>query len=434
MRSKHNAKLRWIIPCLIVMALSLILAACVLPGTPAPSGDPVEQAMQTLQAQATQEYYQTVVAQLTATAPVVANTPTLNPTNINQIPTEPTQPVQNTEVPTVIVTQIPATPTQPVPTAVPATPTAILPTATPVPANPTAIPPTATPVPCYQVKFIDDITVPDGAKIVAGNSFTKTWRIRNSGSCTWDTRFDIAFVDGTQMTSSKVWDLTKEVKPGETVDISIDMTAPSTVGSYQGNFQMVNPNGVRFGTGPDSKGSFWVKIQVVDGKGLAYSFAKNACDARWSTSKTNPLSCPGKETDVDKGYVLSKDKPYREDGGQENEIGLVTRPNDANDGYIQGIYPEFLVKDGDQFRAAIQCEANSPKCSLKFELYYRIGDGKFIELGEWKEVFDNKWNTIQIDLSAFAGQKLQFSLVVWNEGTSQDNRGLWLNPMIYRTK
>lgn len=417
MKSKTINKPRWIFPGLAMLALTLILAACVMPGTPAPAGDPVEQAMQTLQAQATQEYYQTVVAQLTATAPVVANTPTPNPTNINQIPTEP---VQNTTVPTVAVTQIPATPTQSVPTAIPATPT--------------AIPPTATPIPCYQVKFVEDLTIPDGTKIVAGNTFTKTWRIRNSGSCTWDTRFDIGFVDGTQMTSGKAWDLPKDVKSGETVDISIEMTAPSTVGSYQGNFQMINPNGVRFGTGPESKGSFWVKIEVIDGKGMVYSFASNACDAKWSTSTTNPLSCPGKETDIDKGYVVTKDKPKREDGGQENEIGLVTRPNDANDGYIQGIYPAFLVKDGDQFRATIQCEANSPKCSLKYELYYRIGDGKFTELGEWHEIYDQKWNPIQVDLSSFAGQKLQFSLVVWNEGTSQDNRGLWLNPMIFRTK
>ena len=417
MKSKTTSKPRWIFPGLVVLALTVILAACIMPGTPAPAGDPVEQAMQTLQAQATQEYYQTVVAQLTATAPVVANTPAPNPTNINQLPTEP---VQNTEVPTVVVTQIPATSTQPAPTAIPATPT--------------AIPPTATPIPCYQVKFVEDLTIPDGTKIVAGNTFTKTWRIRNSGSCTWDSRFDVTFVDGTQMTPGKVWDLTKEVKSGETVDISIDMTAPSTVGSYQANFQMLNPNGVRFGTGPDSKGSFWVKIQVVDGKGMVYNFANNACNAKWSTSKTNPLACPGKETDIDKGYVLTKDKPKREDGGQENEIGLVTRPNDASDGYIQGIYPAFLVKDGDQFRATIQCEANSPKCSLKFELYYRIGSGNFVELGEWHEIYDQLWNPVQIDLSSLAGQQVQFSLVVWNEGTSQDNRGLWLNPMIFRTK
>ncbi len=410
MKSKTTDKSRWIFPGLIVLTLSLILAACIMPGTPAPAGDPVEQAMQTLQAQATQEYYQTVVAQLSATAPVIEATPTLNPTNINQIPVE-----TETAVPTVVVTPVPAT-------------------STPIPPTATPIPPTPTPIPCYQVKFVQDITIPDGTKIIAGTTFTKTWRIRNSGSCTWDTRFDIAFVSGTQMTSGTIWDLTKEVRPGETVDISINMTAPATVGTYQANFQMVNPNGVRFGTGADSKGSFWVKIQVTDGKGMVYNFANKACDARWSTSETNPLACPGKETDIDKGYVLTKDKPKREDGGTENEIGLITRPNDASDGYIQGIYPAFLVKDGDQFRATIQCEANSPKCSLKFELYYRVGNGSFVELGEWYETYDQLWNPLEIDLSFLAGQNVQFSLVVWNDDTSEDNRGLWLNPMIYRTK
>jgi len=418
MKNKISRKPRWMFSGLMILVLSIVLAACGKPDSATPTVDPVEQAMQTLQAEATQQYFQTVVAQLSATPPVIENTPTPNPTNINQVPMEPTPTTQPTQAPT--ATRVPPTATQPAPTAIPPTPT--------------RIPPTATPIPCYQVKFIEDITIPDGTKIVAGNSFTKTWRLRNSGSCTWDTRFDIAFVDGTQMTSTKIWDLTKEVKPGETVDISIDMTAPSTVGNYQANFQMVNPNGVRFGTGADSKGSFWVKIQVIDGRGMVYSFASKACDAKWSTSKTNPLGCPGKESDIDKGYVLSKDKPYREDGGQENEIGLVTRPNDANDGYIQGIYPAFLIKDGDQFRATIQCEANSPKCSLKFELYYRVGSGNFTELGEWHEVYDQMWNPVQIDLSSLAGKQVQFSLVVWNEGTSVDNRGLWLNPMIFRTK
>ena len=165
MKNRMTDKSSWIFPSLTVLASLAILAACVMPGTVSPTGDPVEQAMQTLQAQATQEYYQTVVAQLTATAPVVENTPTINPTNINQIPTD---------VPTVAVTQVPATqppvviPTQSQPTAVPATPT--------------KVPPTPTPLPCYQVQFVNDITIPDGTKIVAGNNFTKTWRLRTSGS------------------------------------------------------------------------------------------------------------------------------------------------------------------------------------------------------------------------------------------------------------
>ena len=88
MKNRMTDKSSWIFPSLTVLASLAILAACVMPGTVSPTGDPVEQAMQTLQAQATQEYYQTVVAQLTVTAPVVENTPTINPTNINQIPTD----------------------------------------------------------------------------------------------------------------------------------------------------------------------------------------------------------------------------------------------------------------------------------------------------------------------------------------------------------
>lgn len=401
---------KWSIAILSGLVLSIILAACNVPiGPIAPTADPVEQAMQTIEAQATQEYFLTAISALTATVPA-----TLPATDQPVVPT-------NTLVPPTQVVQV---------TPIVSTSTAVPPTA--IPATPTKVPPTPTPVPCYQVSFVSDLSIPDGTKIVAGTNFTKSWRLKNSGSCTWDTRYDIAYVDGTQMTSAKIWDLDKTVKPGETIDISLAMTAPVVQGNYTANFMMVNPNGVRFGTGADSKGPFWVKIQSIDGKGAVYSFAQSACDARWSTSEKNPLACPGKETSIDDGYVLTKTSPLREDGGKENEIGLVTRPNDASDGYIQGIYPAFAIKNGDRFRAAVQCEANSPKCDIKFELYYRIGNGSFIELGEWKEKFEGNWTKVDIDLSSLAGQNVQFSLVVWNESTSVDNRGLWLNPMIYR--
>ena len=131
---------------------------------------------------------------------------------------------------------------------------------------------------------------------------------------------------------------------------------------------------------------------------------------------------------------MVKKEPIREDGGKENEHGLVTRPDDSNEGYIQGIYPAFQVRDGDKFRATIQCEGGANGCKLKFEVYVREPGGKFVEIGEWYEAFDKKWQQVEVDLSAYAGKKLEFSLVVWNDGSSVNNRGLWLNPVIYRTK
>ncbi len=401
----------------VALAAMLAISACVMPSSPTdPDIDPVEQAMQTLQAQATQDYYATLVSQLTPqpTEVLPSITPEVNPTNINQIP------VVTNEAPT----EVPTSTSTAVPTVVV---TAIPPTATP-------IPPTPTPRPCYQVKFVSDVTVPDWTKITAGSAFTKTWRLQNSGTCNWDLGFDIIFAGGNQLGADKVYDLPKAVAPGETIDISIPMVAPQMMGNYTSEWMLMNNYGLIFGTGSDSKGPFWAKIQSVDGKGVVYSFAEKACDARWSTSQESKLSCPGKETSVDDGYVLTKQKPVREGGGIENEIGLITRPDDSEDGYIQGIYPAFLIKDGDLFKAAIQCEGGSTGCKIKFELYYRVEGGKFVELGEWKEKYDDKWTKVEVDLSSLAGKKVEFSLVVWNDGSSVDNRGLWLNPIIYRTK
>ncbi len=403
---KANKNKFFSLAALFVVAL-LVLSACV---PPTPTGDPIEQAMQTLQAQATQDYYATSIAQLSTLQATQSGTIAPNPTNINQPPTA--------AVPTNTVT-VPAN------TAVP--PTAVPPTATP-------IPPTPTPRPCLQITYVSDLSIPDGTKLNAGSAFTKAWRLQNSGSCKWDTGFDIIFVKGNQLGANAVYDLPYEVAPGQTVDISINMVAPSVNGKYSSDWMLKSSNGVTFGTGSDSKGSFWVRMESINGQGGVYNFAESVCSAKWTNSLKKSLTCPGNEKDVKNGYALSKSNPVREDGGSENEIGLITRPNEAADGYIQGIYPAFTVKDGDKFRATLQCEGGSTGCDIKFELYYTIEGQKATGLGQWHEVYDNNWTFVEVDLSALAGKQAVFTLVVWNQGSSQNNRGLWLYPIIYRTK
>lgn len=396
---------------LFVVAL-LVISACV---PPTPTGDPIEQAMQTLQAQATQDYYATSIAQLATIQATQSSTIAPNPTNMNQIP--------GTAVPTVVVTV-------PVYTLVP--PTAVPPTA--VPPTSTPIPPTPTPKPCLQITYVGDLSIPDGTKLNAGSAFTKAWRLQNSGSCKWDTGFDIVFVKGNQLGANNVYDLPYEVSPGQTIDISINMVAPSVNGKYSSDWMLKSSNGVTFGTGSDSKGPFWVRMESINGQGVVYNFAESVCSATWTNSLRKTLKCPGDGNDVKNGYALSSGSPKREDGATENEIGLITRPNQESDGYIQGIYPAFTVKDGDKFRATVQCEGGSTGCDIKFELYYTIEGQKATGLGQWLEVYDNNWKFVEVDLSALAGKQVVFTLVVWNQGSATNNRGLWLFPIIYRTK
>jgi hypothetical protein len=133
-----------------------------------------------------------------------------------------------------------------------------IPTFTPM-ATATFVP---TPIPCYSMTFIKDITVKDGTTFVEGVAFTKTWRLQNTGTCTWTTSFNLHFFSGEQMGAAANTALPKKVVPGGLVDVSVDMTSPSTAGTFTGNFKIKAADGTIFGAGPSSVPIF-VKIVVT---------------------------------------------------------------------------------------------------------------------------------------------------------------------------
>jgi len=108
--------------------------------------------------------------------------------------------------------------------------------------------------------FVEDVTVPDNTRIEAGEEFTKTWKLQNTGSCTW-TDYTIAFVSGDQMDAPDTVAV-PETEVSSTVEVSIDLVAPAEDGAYTGNFELRNAEGevVPLGTEP----TFWVKIVVGD--------------------------------------------------------------------------------------------------------------------------------------------------------------------------
>ncbi len=108
-----------------------------------------------------------------------------------------------------------------------------------------------------------DVTVPDGEHFKPGESFTKTWRLQNVGGCTWTSEYAIVWFSGDLLEANQKQFLRTEVLPGQTVDISVDMTAPETPGVYQGNWKLLNAEGNLFGIGPSGVSPFWVRIEVV---------------------------------------------------------------------------------------------------------------------------------------------------------------------------
>jgi hypothetical protein len=105
-------------------------------------------------------------------------------------------------------------------------------------------------------KFVLDVNVPDGTHLAPGAAFTKTWRLRNSGTCTWDTSYRLTFIAGEPMNGPQSMTLSETVLPGAEVDISIALIAPQADGTYQGQWQLVAPDGTPFGAKP------YVEIEV----------------------------------------------------------------------------------------------------------------------------------------------------------------------------
>jgi hypothetical protein len=95
-------------------------------------------------------------------------------------------------------------------------------------------------------RFEKDVTIPDNTVIQAGAAFAKTWRMRNTGTTTWQTGYKLKFFQDEKMSS--VDDIASPgVEPGDSVDISVPMTAPLTPGSHRSTWKMCNSQGDFFG-------------------------------------------------------------------------------------------------------------------------------------------------------------------------------------------
>jgi hypothetical protein len=105
--------------------------------------------------------------------------------------------------------------------------------------------------------YVTDVTIPDNTALGSGDGFVKTWRIRNSGTCDWGSGFKLVFVNGDHMGGSGSVAVSATAAGG-TTDVSVNLSAPSSPGTYRGNWRMQADTGIFFGS------TFYVQIVVPD--------------------------------------------------------------------------------------------------------------------------------------------------------------------------
>jgi hypothetical protein len=109
---------------------------------------------------------------------------------------------------------------------------------------------------------VTDVTIPDDTYVPAGDTFTKIWRLRNAGTCTWSPEYALVFDSGNIMGGPPSVPLSANVPPGSTVDLEVDLTAPAADGTHKGNWKLRNADGLLFGIGANASKAFWVQIVV----------------------------------------------------------------------------------------------------------------------------------------------------------------------------
>jgi len=136
----------------------------------------------------------------------------------------------------------------------------VVPTLTPLTTPTTVTTPSANYGNCTVANYVDE-TIPDGAIFKPGETFWKTWRIQNNSTCTWDSTYKLVFWSGDLLGGAYVYNFPQTAIPGQTVEVTILLTAPNLAGSYKGEWKIQTPDGQAFGVGEYDQ-PLWADIIV----------------------------------------------------------------------------------------------------------------------------------------------------------------------------
>jgi hypothetical protein len=133
------------------------------------------------------------------------------------------------------------------------------------------------------------------------------------------------------------------------------------------------------------------------------------------------------------GYATKQTSILMENSITYTQPSLLTVPQLlTKDGYIQAVYPAYVVQSGDHFKATIGCKDSATSCDVYFRLdYKKVSDGTVSTFWTFHEVYDGYIFPANVDLSSLVGQNLQFILtVVANNATATAGQAVWIAPRI----
>jgi hypothetical protein len=123
--------------------------------------------------------------------------------------------------------------------------------------DPDSLRPTPTPSCQDSLRFLGDLTIPDGTIVNPGDQLDKRWQVENNGTCNWDQNYQVRLIAGTNMGVASEQALYPAL-PGSVFTIRMIYSAPTEPGTYRSAWQAHDPHGEAFGD------PFYIEIVVAN--------------------------------------------------------------------------------------------------------------------------------------------------------------------------
>mmetsp|Transcript_2384 Transcript_2384/g.5443 ORF Transcript_2384/g.5443 Transcript_2384/m.5443 type:complete len:408 (+) Transcript_2384:1060-2283(+) len=104
--------------------------------------------------------------------------------------------------------------------------------------------------------FVKDLTFPDDVVVAPGQPIRKAWLIKNTGEVAWPVGTKLVSLEGSTFGQGAKTVIEVQVKKGEQFKLTVDLVAPVETGKFTSRFQLVSPEGERFGH------KYWINVQV----------------------------------------------------------------------------------------------------------------------------------------------------------------------------
>ena len=113
--------------------------------------------------------------------------------------------------------------------------------------------------------FVADVTYPDNTNVQASETITKTWEIRNQGTCTWGSGYELKFASGSFPQVVSLTEPFPDVAPSDSVELSVLLTVPGSLGTHSGVWVIQRPEGDNVEVQDGKAFDLWAIVRVVGG-------------------------------------------------------------------------------------------------------------------------------------------------------------------------